>query len=158
MFADRSRATFLFRVVSIAATGLLLSACGSGQFLGARATPSPTATPTSTPTAVPTATSSPTPTPAPTATPAAQESAAGIPGGSIADSDQQEQVFLLLKIFYAPAGCGAITILDTSVEKPPSKGIWTERWVIDFCGSHKTYLMRFMPAPDGGSAIEFSPQ
>lgn len=142
--------------------GLLLTGCGPGQMFGPTLTPTPTLTLTPTETATPLPTDTPTVTPAPTSTSTATsakqalatalvKSLGGFPGESIASTKLQTDVFLYISIFATVHGCSKPEVINTLIVDPLADDKWSERWIIDQCGSAATYLVKFTLVDDGAT-------
>ncbi len=117
-----------------------------------------TSTPTQTPTSTLTPTNTPTPTPSSTATPAVTSTATskpsksrgGLPGKSLANSVLQKDVLKLVLIFESGFGCNNSKVVNTIIVDPLAQGKWSERWIMDRCGTEGSYLITFNLAPTGG--------
>ncbi len=118
-------------------------------------TAAPTWTPTLTPTITPSPTLTPSPTPSATSTP--ETSKGGLPGESIADERLQLDALAYVILFESIGDCQGSNVVNTIlVDSDASDGEWSERWIVDRCGTEGSYLITFTVDPAGGYFIGVS--
>jgi TolB protein len=78
-------------------------------------------------------------------------SAGGLPGESIADAVLQSDVTKFVMRFESESGCKDSRVVNTILADEYSRGAWSERWIVDRCGSDVTYLISFAINPNGGA-------
>ncbi len=53
----------------------------------------------------------------------------------------------------AAPDCTAAKVVDTKIEERPSSGNWSERWLVDRCGTQVAYGVKYIADPKGGTVI-----
>jgi len=78
-----------------------------------------------------------------------------VAGETLGDRGLQRDTRMTILEFEKAAapGCVAAKIVDTKIEERPSNGNWSERWLVDRCGTQVAYGVKYIADPKGGTVI-----
>jgi hypothetical protein len=78
-----------------------------------------------------------------------------VAGETLGDRGLQRDTRMTILEFekVAEPGCTAAKIVDTKIEERPSNGNWSERWLVDRCGTQVAYGVKYIADPKGGTMI-----
>jgi hypothetical protein len=81
-----------------------------------------------------------------------------VAGETLADRGLQRDARMTILEFEKAAapGCMAAKIIDTKIEERPSNGNWSERWLVDRCGTEVAYGVSYIAGTNGGTIIRIT--